>query len=123
MTTPRIDLDDAAITALLTDPAGPVGELIAELSGQAAAVARIVVHVRPGTPRSGAWSARSTARPPGFTRASIRVHGPVIGSGGGLYGGVNAAADPAVFLEYPAEQMYESYPFLTTALDSLSEFF
>jgi hypothetical protein len=47
------------------------------------------------------------------------VHGPVTGSRGGLYGGVNAEADPTIFLEKPAEQMDRKYPFLTTGLDSL----
>ena len=106
--------DDAAIQDLLNSPDGPVGQLIAELSERAATVARNTVRVR--TTRAGR---HSTARPPGFTRAGIRVHGPVIGSGGGLYGGVNAPADPTIFLEQPAEQMHRAYPFLTTGLESL----
>lgn len=110
-----VRLDDAAIEALLHDPAGPVGQLIFELSTQAADVARAVVRVR----RSRTWSARSNARPPGFTKAGIRVHGPVIGTHGGMYGGVNAPADPSLFLELPAEQMSHKFPFLTTGLDSI----
>lgn len=119
----RIDAGD--VHELLNDPAGPVGLLIAELDERAAVVARGAVHVFPGTPRSTIWNpATSTARyamPPGTTRDSIHVHGPVVGSRGGLYGGVNVVAFPAVFLEYrpKTSQMYDRYPFMTTALDSL----
>jgi hypothetical protein len=117
----RIDAGD--VHELLNDPAGPVGRLIAELDERAAIVARGAVHVFPGTRRSTIWNpATSTARyamPPGFTKASIRTHGPVTGSRGGMYGGVNVAAFPAVFLEHPSSQMYDRYPFMTTALDSL----
>ena len=78
----RIDAGD--VHELLNDPAGPVGRLIAELDERAAIVARGAVHVFPGTRRSTIWNpATSTARyamPPGFTKASIRTHGPVIGS-------------------------------------------
>lgn len=116
----RFRLDQAATHALLNDPAGPVGQLVAEVSEQAARIARSAVRVRqvPGTRRTRAGR-HSTARPPGFTKASIRVHGPVIGSRGGLYGGVNAEGNPGIFLEYPAEQMTRKYPFLTTALDAI----
>jgi hypothetical protein len=105
---------------LLNSVDGPVGRLIAELSAEAAQIARSAVRVRsvPGTRRTRAGRG-SSARPPGFLKADIRVHGPVRGSLGGLYGGVNAAADPAVFLEYPAAQMTRKYPFLTTALDEI----
>lgn len=115
-----VSWDDAAVYDLLNSPDGPVGRLIAELSERGAMVARSVVRVRkvPGTRRTRAGR-NSTAWPPGFTKAGIRVHGPVIGSRGGLYGGVNAPFNPGLFLEHPAEQMSRSYPFLTTAMDSL----
>jgi hypothetical protein len=104
--------DDKEIYDLLNSADGPVGQLILELSERAAAVATSVVRVRTG--RGG-----STARPPGFTKASIKVHFPAWGTLGLIYGGVNAAADPTIFLEYPAEQMKHAYPFLTTGLFSL----
>jgi hypothetical protein len=104
--------DDQEIYELLNAADGPVGQLIFELSARAAAVATAVVRVRTG--RGG-----STARPPGFTKASIRVHFPAWGSLGLIYGGVNAAADPTIFLEYPAIQYHEAHPFLTTGLFSL----
>jgi hypothetical protein len=118
-----VRIDAGNVHELLNDPAGPVGLLIAELDERAAAVARGAVHVFPGTPRSTLWNpATSTARhamPPGFTKGSIHTHGPVVGSHGGMYGGVNAEAFPGVFLEYPSSQMYDKYPFLTTGLESL----
>jgi hypothetical protein len=116
-----LDWHEAQLAELLNDPAGPVGQYIAELSERAAAVARATVPVRDPVTRNRHRRAgrNSNARPPGFTKAGIRVHGPVIGSRGGMYGGVNAPADPAIFLEYPARQMARGYPFLTTGLDSL----
>jgi hypothetical protein len=122
----NLRIDAGSVEELLTDPAGPVGRLIAELDEKAADIARTAVHVFPGTRRSTIWNpATSTARyamPPGFTRRSIHVHGPVAGSLGGMYGGVNVAAFPAVFLEHRprgASQMHDRYPFMTTALDGL----
>ncbi len=107
--------DDKAVFDLLNSADGPVGQLIGELSDRAATVARAVVRVR----RPRGEGPNSTARPPGFTKASIRSHFPAWGTLGLIYGGVNAAADPTIFLEMPAEQMHERYPFLTTGLFSL----
>lgn len=109
-----VRLDDAAIRAYVNDEDGPVGQFIQELAGQAAAVARAVVPVRT-TPT---WSLRSNARPPGFTRASIHTaRGHT--STGYFWASANAPADPALFLEEPAEQLSRKYPFLTTGLWSL----
>lgn len=118
----RFILDERAYEDLFRSPDGPVGQLIAELDERAAMTARGIVHVYPGTARSTIWNpATSTALlPAGYTKGTIRVHGPVRGSRGGLYGGVNAAAAPTIFLEHPAEQMRaRGYPFLTTALNTL----
>ena len=41
-------------------------------------------------------------------------------TGGHIYGGANAAADPAIFLEKPRIDRNE-YPFLTTGLWSIAE--
>ena len=111
-------LDESAFEELFRTEDSPVGKLVEELSERAALIARGVVHVRPGTPRSTVWTPRSTAWPRGYTKASIHVHGPVRGRDW-IYGGVNAAGNPGFFLEHPAEQMYQPYPFLTTGLDSL----
>lgn len=110
-----VNIDDAAVADLLNGSDSPVADLLRELSERAALVARGRVRVRvPGTDRTGVTS---NARPPGFTKASIRVN-MNRGTGGTLYGGVEAAEDPSIFLEEPAEQERE-FPFLTTGLDSL----
>ena len=116
-------VDAASVDDLLHDPDGPVGRLILELSEQTVKVAKQVVHILPGTERSGYWSPESTAiRPPGTIRESVRVHPPVRGSRGGLYGGANVNVLPSIFLEHRprgAVQMFDRYPFMTTGLDSL----
>jgi hypothetical protein len=114
-----IQLDDAEIFDMLNSADGPVGQLIIELSAQAAAVATTAVHVRPGTPRSTVWGPRSTALPPGYTKARIRPHLAWGAQTGRIYGGVNAPYPISTWLETPAEQMYREYPFLTTGLWSL----
>lgn len=113
-----VDWNDAALADLLNSVQGPVGMFIHELSVQATAVAIAVVHVRPGTASSATTGLTSDARAPGFTKSRIR---PQIGYNkrGRLYGGVRAPADPAIFLEKPAEQEHQKYPFLTSALWSL----
>lgn len=115
--------DYASVDDLIHDPAGPVGELILQLSLRAVMVAVTTAHVLPGTRRSSVWNpATSTAVvPPGTMRDSIHVHPPVRGSRGGMYGGANVLFQ-AVFLEFPPRgsvQMYDRYPFMTTGLDSL----
>lgn len=109
-----IELDDTAIAELTNSPDGPVGRMTLELAERAAVVARGVVRVR----RSRPWSARSDARPPGFTKARIR---PDLGydNEGLLYGAVLAPYDPGFFLEYPREDR-DRYPFLSTGIDSLT---
>lgn len=121
METVRLQWHEYQLDQLLRSPDGPVGRLIAELSERVAVVARRTVPVRDPATRNRRRRAglHSTARPPGFTKANIRVHGPVRGHTG-LYGGVNAPGSPGIFLEYPASQMNRKYPFLTTGLDSLS---
>lgn len=120
-----VRIDAGNVHELLNDPAGPVGLLIAELDERAATVARGAAHVWQGTPKSTIWNTATSSAilPPGTTRDSIRVHGPVVGSRGGMYGGVNANLLPTVFLEpvkrRKSVQMEDRYPFMTTGLDSL----
>lgn len=114
-----ISWDEGAIDDLLNSIEGPVGQFIGELSLRASIVATAVVHVRPGTPASATTGRTSNARPPGFTKARIRPHLARGSRTGHLYGGVNAPADPTLFLEMPAEQMGRTFPFLTTGLFSL----
>lgn len=115
----EINLDDSEIFELLNSEDDMVGHLVEELSERAAAVARARVHVRRQLARTGRHTSRSlTARPSGFTLASI--HTQVYRDDRGyLYGGVRAAENASVFLEDPAKQMKEKYPFLTTGLDTL----
>ncbi len=118
----NVNLDEAAIYELLNGPTGLVYPFISQLSVQAAAVATEVVHVRPGTPASATTGRTSNARPPFFTKARIRPHMAWGAETGLLYGGVNAPADPSIFLEYPARQIAKKghvFPFLTTGLWSL----
>lgn len=114
----ELNLDDSEIFELLNSEDDMVGDLIGELSERAAAVARARVHVRHQLSRTARASRSLTARPPGFTLASIRTH-VYRDDSGLLYGGVRAAESASVFLEDPAKQMKEKYPFLTTGLDSL----
>jgi hypothetical protein len=115
----RIEWDEAALEDLLDSMDGPVGKFIWELSVRAAAIAAEAVHVRPGTPASATTGRTSNARPPGYTKARIRPHLARGAMTGKLYGGINAPADPAIFLEMPADQMHKTYPFLTTGVYSL----
>lgn len=111
-----VNLDEAVIEDFLNDINGPVGELLAGLSAQVAAVAVATAPVMRG---KNYWTERSNAvRPPGTLRASIY---PKIGydSRGKLYGGANALADPGIFMEHPAEQLHYPRHFLTTGLYSL----
>lgn len=107
----EVHLDDSAITALMRDPFGPVGRLLFEKATEGFAIAQGIVPVRHGN----VWSeATTSASPEGFTKASLH---PKLGSTSrGLYGSVNAAFEPTVFLEKPAEQMHFARPFLTTTL-------
>lgn len=117
-----IDWNERALDDLLNSAHGPVGMLISELSLRASLVATSVVHVRPGTPSSATTGLTSNARPPGFTKARIRPHLGYGKSTGKIYGGVNAPADPSIFLEMPAIQIARlghEFPFLTTGLWSL----
>jgi hypothetical protein len=110
-----IRLDDLAIEEILNSPTGLVAPMLADLAERAAEVARATVNVRvPGSDRTGR---DSDARPPGFTRELIRPH--VGWQDGKIYGSAVAPADPAIFLEQPAEQLHREYPFLTTGLWSL----
>jgi len=109
-----VRISAAAVHDLISDDRGIVAGFLRDLSEQAASIARAKVPVR----REAAWSLRSNARPPGFTKARIHTrtgHSP----DGAVWASANAPADPAIFLEDPAEQLSREYPFLTTGLWSL----
>jgi hypothetical protein len=112
-------ISQEAIDELMRDVDGPIGDLMRDLSKQIAAVAREKVRVRiPGTQRTGRTS---NAKAPGYTKSHITstvghssMHDDYV------FGGAEAPGDPGIFLEAPAEQMHEKYPFLTTGLWSVS---
>ena len=118
----EIHLSDVAIYDMLNAADGPVARMLDTMSERAAAVARSRVPVRHlddiDTGRRRRHRAGiSTSFPPGYTLVSI--HANVHWYNGLVYGGVTAAEEPTIFLEYPAEQMDRKYPFLSTAFDSL----
>lgn len=110
----HVRLDDLEIHALLSDADGPVGRYMYEISKKMEAIAKRAAPVMKGR---NYWTARSNAvRPPGTTRASVHsVWG--YDDVGQPFAGINALANPSIFLEKPAEQMHRKYPFLTLALD------
>lgn len=103
----------------MRDIDGPVGDLMRNISHQIANVARDKVRIRtPGSHRTGRTS---NANAPGYTKANItstvghsKLHDGLV------FGGAEAPGNPGIFLEAPAEQMHEKYPFLTTGLWSVS---
>jgi hypothetical protein len=124
-----VNLNDSTIAVFLDDPDGPVGQMLEEMSEHGAALARIFAPVRLDNvwneeTSSGALNAATAPggkpKPPGYLKARIRgKHG--VSRAGQLYGSVNAPADPAIFLEYPAVQLNgHKHPFLTTALWSIT---
>jgi hypothetical protein len=118
----EVHLNDAAVYDLLNGADGPVAAMLDELSERAAAVARAAVPVRKldNDRRRHSLLARggaSTSFPPGYTLVSI--HANVHWYNGLIYGGVAAAEEPTIFLEYPAEQMKRKYPFLSLAFDTM----
>lgn len=115
-----VAISQEAVDELLRDKDGPVGDLMREIAMQIADVARTVVRVRePGPGRYGTGRT-SNAASPGYTKRNIiGVVGNAKTHNDYVFGGANAPGDPGIFLEAPAEQMYEKYPFLTTGLDSI----
>ena len=110
----NVILDPVAIDDMLNSPDGVCAPMLLDLAERAALVAKAKVRTRT------TWG-RSDSRSPGFTRPLIHPH---LGwSGGHIWSSANAPADPAIFLEYPAEQIRknepEGFPFLTTGLWSL----
>lgn len=117
----RIEWDDAELENMLNTPGGLVGEMLEDLSAQAASVAKGAAPVQ--TPRTYSWSKKySTSYMPwsgGYTKANVRAHMGYT-KGGTLFGGVNAPYGPTLYLTKPAKQMHHSYPFMTTGLYSVS---
>ena len=115
----EVVISQEEVDRLMQDKEGPVGDLMRDIADQIASVAREKVRVRePGRFRTGRTS---SAQAPGYTKANItttvgnsKLHNDYV------FGGANAPGNPGIFLEAPAEQMHEKYPFLTTGLWSVS---
>lgn len=121
----QVVINQEAIDEILRDKEGPVGDLMRELADQMAVIARSKARVL--NPKN-TWGPRSSAyrtddgsvKSPGYLKRNITtIVGNSVSNDGYVFGGVNAPGNPAFFLEAPAEQMHDKYPFLSTALDSL----
>jgi hypothetical protein len=116
-----ITWDEDQLEQLLNTPEGPVGQMLEDLAARATLVAKAAAPVQ--KPSSFSWGRkRSTSYMPwsgGYTKSRIVPHMGYT-RGGTLFSGVNAPLRPTLFLERPARQMRRSYPFMTTALDSIN---
>lgn len=103
----------------MRDIDGPVGDLMRDVAEQIGTVARATVRVRgavPGRPGQHRTGRNSNAKPPGYLKGAITTTvGHAKTRDGILFGGAEAPP-PGLFLELPAQQMHEKYPFLTTGL-------
>ncbi len=112
-----VTIDERAINDFFANPTGPLAEYLLEIAERAAAIARAQAPVRrPGS----TWSARSTARPVGFLRASIQAGLDADVNAEDLMSYVQAAANPALFVEHPVIG-HEKDAFLSTSLDLVTE--
>lgn len=118
----EVKISQAEIDALMQDEHGPIGDLMRDLADQIAVVAREKVRVRAVRGRFGQHPTgrTSNAQSPAYTKRNItttvghsKLHNDYV------FGGANAPGNPGIFLEAPAEQMHDQYPFLTTGLWSV----
>lgn len=108
--------DDKALYDLLHSLDGPVGRWLAEKSLEMTAYAQAGAPVQKMS--NWSWGRNSTSYMPrslGYLKGSIRPHMGYTMKGQ-LYGGVNAAYGPTLFLERPTIQMHEKIPFMSAAL-------
>jgi hypothetical protein len=126
-----VHISQEAIDELFRDIDGPVGTLMREIADHIGLVATATVRVL--NPKN-TWSRKSSAyytdpgrrgghaKPPGYTKRNITTTvGHALSHDGYVFGGAEAPGNPGIFLEEPAEQMHEKYPFLTTGLWSVAE--
>lgn len=120
----RLVLNDAAMEDMLHSEDGLVGRYIRGLGIQAAAIAKAAAPTRKA--RNASWNpAKSTSYPsvkyPG-TLLKASVHAAFgYGKAGNMYGGVNVAYGPTLFLTKPAEQIHSGRSlFMTDAIDSVA---
>lgn len=118
--TGNVNFNDAALYDLIHALDGPVGKFLTEKAEAMAQVAKAAAPVQ--KPQNWSWGKNSTSYLPrsfGYLKSSVR---PKVGytKDGTLYGGVNAAYGPTLFLERPARQMHRIYPFMSSALYSVT---
>ena len=110
---------------MLHSPDGLVGRYINGLAIQAGYAARALAPAK--QPENESWmplksTSYPSARypdPEGGLKASIKsVFG--YNKAGNMYGGVNAAYGPTLFLARPARQLHRQYTFMTDALYGLA---
>ena len=105
---------------VLNGPGGLVGKFLQEKSEGMTDVALGAAPLQ--KPQNFSWGHRSDSYMPdsmGFLKASIRPHMGYTKSGT-IFAGVNAPYGPTLFLEKPARQLRRAYPFLSTALYSVT---
>lgn len=114
-----LNLDETELEDMLQSPDGLVGRYINGLSIQMGNAARSGAPAK--SPLNESWHpAKSTSYPsakwPGQTlRESIHAVFKY-NKAGQMYGGVNAAYGPTLFLTKPARQIHREYTFMTDAL-------
>lgn len=112
----RVDWNDAELEWLLNSMDGPVGKFLAEKAAEMAAIAMALAPVQ--QVKNWSWGRNSSSYMPrslGYLKGSVTPHMGYT-RGGTIFGGVNAAYGPTLFLEKPADQMHSVYPFMSTAL-------
>jgi len=119
----NLDLNETSIEDMLNGFSGPVADVVLELAAQAEEVAKRTAPHQ--SPRTWSWSfAKSTSYEPrsfNYLQSSISLHGPAYNKNGQLYGGVNSALGPTLFLErqHRWPHVHRLYPFMSGALDSV----
>jgi hypothetical protein len=120
----EVNLYDTQLEWLLNDPAGPVGEVIGELSDKAADIARAacpVVKPENYSRWGKLFSEEHQYGPPGATKKSIEASFPRFNGLGELYGGVNVNLGPTYYLQNGGGRHGHArrVPFMSEALDTV----
>lgn len=112
---------EAELEDVLNGPDDLVGRYLQDKAETMEKVALAAAPVQ--KPQNFSWSPRkSDSYMPdsmGFLQGKIRFHMGYT-TKGTLFAGVNAPYGPTLFLEKPAKQLHRAYPFLSTALYSVT---
>lgn len=114
-----VHLDEAAMEDMLHSPDGLVGTYIAGLGVQAAAIARAMAPAK--DPRNESWHPLKSTSYPSIEHPGLMLKATIkqafgYTKDGQMYGGVNVAYGPTLFLTRPAKQIHHEYTFMTDAL-------